>query len=739
MNYEQEQEIEIQHNNADDLLDGPQRCLRCGISANATPHMRRGPEGRRTLCNACGIAWAKGKMRKVIDTEAPLDESTISQITPSIGMEFESEEKAYEFYNRYAGQVGFSVRKSSSDKSVSSNLTRSRTFVCSREGFRKDKKGQKEVKKPRPETRIGCPARLTIKIAPSGTYSVVDFVAGHNHQPAPPCTAHMLRSQRVFTDFDANVNSNNSDDSSNVGNNENIRGNFDNLDNLGVFGEGYSNVIRVKRMREMGKGDCGAILKYLMSMQVTNPNFYYAIQVDEDDKLTNIFWADEKMREDFRVFGDVVCFDVSCKGNSRPLVLFLGVNNHKQVVLFGAGFIYDESFESYKWLFETFNIGMKLKGKKGRNPKTVLSDNNLVVINAISIVWPRANFRVCTWHVYQNACKNLNHIFQGSKTFSKDFAKCIYECETEEEFINGWRNMVEKYDLINNEYLIKLFNEKHIWAEPYSRDIFTADIKSSLQTETLTNNLKKHLNPQLDLFAYFKHFERALEENRYAELQADFNASQSFPRIPQSKLLKQAANFYTPNIFEIFRKEFEMFVDSVLFTCNNNTGTGTGTDYRVGVMDKNSEQFVRFEINNEKMSVFCSCKKFEYMGIVCCHVLKVLDFRNIKELPRKYFLKRWGRNARVRNEDDDDDDVSDEVAVASVSVPLSQHEELEEQETHHLFSQINQDHAGSNFGQQAFYVAPQLNQGYSMQGLLQSQQFLGNSSLNNGNNNSSLH
>ncbi|CAD6247412.1 unnamed protein product [Miscanthus lutarioriparius] len=35
------------------------RCLRCGISANATPHMRRGPEGRRTLCNACGIAWAK--------------------------------------------------------------------------------------------------------------------------------------------------------------------------------------------------------------------------------------------------------------------------------------------------------------------------------------------------------------------------------------------------------------------------------------------------------------------------------------------------------------------------------------------------------------------------------------------------------------------------------------------------------------------------------------------------------
>uniref|UniRef100_A0A453B3P3 GATA-type domain-containing protein n=1 Tax=Aegilops tauschii subsp. strangulata TaxID=200361 RepID=A0A453B3P3_AEGTS len=33
------------------------RCLRCGISGNATPHMRRGPDGPRTLCNACGIAY----------------------------------------------------------------------------------------------------------------------------------------------------------------------------------------------------------------------------------------------------------------------------------------------------------------------------------------------------------------------------------------------------------------------------------------------------------------------------------------------------------------------------------------------------------------------------------------------------------------------------------------------------------------------------------------------------------
>lgn len=35
------------------------RCRQCGLSSILTSHMRSGPEGRRTLCNACGIAWRK--------------------------------------------------------------------------------------------------------------------------------------------------------------------------------------------------------------------------------------------------------------------------------------------------------------------------------------------------------------------------------------------------------------------------------------------------------------------------------------------------------------------------------------------------------------------------------------------------------------------------------------------------------------------------------------------------------
>ncbi|OEL37448.1 GATA transcription factor 20 [Dichanthelium oligosanthes] len=48
-------------------------CHHCGTSATATPMMRRGPDGPRTLCNACGLMWAnKGLLRDLSKAPLPL-------------------------------------------------------------------------------------------------------------------------------------------------------------------------------------------------------------------------------------------------------------------------------------------------------------------------------------------------------------------------------------------------------------------------------------------------------------------------------------------------------------------------------------------------------------------------------------------------------------------------------------------------------------------------------------------
>ncbi|XP_020866239.1 protein FAR1-RELATED SEQUENCE 5-like [Arabidopsis lyrata subsp. lyrata] len=125
---------------------------------------------------------------------------------------------------------------------------------------------------------------------------------------------------------------------------------------LGFLEKDYRNYIYRKRMEKMVKRDARAVLEYFQRKKEDNSSIFYSMQLDEDDMITNIFWADDRSISDYNLFRDVVCFDTTYKTNeyNRPFAPFIGVNHHKQTVVFGAALLYDETTESYKWLFETF-------------------------------------------------------------------------------------------------------------------------------------------------------------------------------------------------------------------------------------------------------------------------------------------------------------------------------------------------------------------------------------------------
>ena len=80
------------------------------------------------------------------------------------GMEFESEQLAYEFYNIYGRRMGFSIRRDTFGKNRHTDEITSRIFVCSKEGYRtKDHRDVLTIK-PRAEMRTGCGAQMGIKL-----------------------------------------------------------------------------------------------------------------------------------------------------------------------------------------------------------------------------------------------------------------------------------------------------------------------------------------------------------------------------------------------------------------------------------------------------------------------------------------------------------------------------------------------------------------------------------------------
>ncbi|KAG9444843.1 hypothetical protein H6P81_016183 [Aristolochia fimbriata] len=96
----------------------------------------------------------------------------------------------------------------------------------------------------------------------------------------------------------------------------------------------------------------------------------------------------------------------------------------------------------------------------GKRPKSIFTDQSVVMAKAIATVLSDTHHRLCTWHIFQNALKHLNHVFRQGTKFRSDFSRCIYEYESESEFLAAWERMLNGHDL------------KEEWKQTYAIEIY---------------------------------------------------------------------------------------------------------------------------------------------------------------------------------------------------------------------------------------------------------------------------
>nr|GMD86949.1 protein FAR1-RELATED SEQUENCE 5-like [Ipomoea batatas] len=82
----------------------------------------------------------------------------------------------------------------------------------------------------------------------------------------------------------------------------------------------------------------------------------YIHNVDEENQLRRVFWADLTAKKNYECFRDMVSFDATYRTNMYKLVFvpFTGIDNHKKCVIFRAGLISNEDMTSYIWLLDAF-------------------------------------------------------------------------------------------------------------------------------------------------------------------------------------------------------------------------------------------------------------------------------------------------------------------------------------------------------------------------------------------------
>ncbi|XP_021892550.1 protein FAR1-RELATED SEQUENCE 3 isoform X1 [Carica papaya] len=561
---------------------------------------------------------------------------------PHVGMEFDSEDAAKTFYDEYARRVGFSSKVGQSSHSKTNGTVITREFICSREGLKR-------------RSNDSCDAMLRIELKGQEKWAVTKFVKEHSHSMVSSNKVHYLRPRRHFAGAAKTLAetyqgmgiipsgvmyvSMDGNRASTDANNRGVRNTaVESNRPLKSMGTMNYSIRSAARKRPLGR-DAQNLLDYFKKMQAENPGFFYAIQLDEDNRMANVFWADARSRAAYSHFGDAVSLDTMYRMSQYrvPFAPFTGVNHHGQTILFACALLLDESEASFIWLFKTFLTAMN-----DQQPVSLITDQDRAIQTAVAQVFPEVRHCINRWHVLREGQEKLAHVCLVHPNFQSELYNCINLTETVEEFELSWSSIVEKYNLRGHDWLNSLYNARAQWVPVYFRDSFFAAISPSQGFGG--SFFDGYVNQQTTIPMFFRQYERAIENWFEKETEADFDTICTTPvlRTP-SPMEKQAANLYTRKVFAKFQEEL---VETFVYTANRIEGDGAVSTFRVAKFEDDNKAYI-VTFNYPEMRANCSCQMFEYSGILCRHVLTVFTVTNVLTLPSHYILKRWTRNAKT--------------------------------------------------------------------------------------------
>ncbi|CAN6570489.1 unnamed protein product [Malus baccata var. baccata] len=562
-------------------------------------------------------------------------------LPPVVGMEFDSYEDVYYFYNCYAKQQGFGVRVSNTWYRKSKERYRGK-LSCSSAGFKK----KSEANRPRPETRTGCPAMIKFRLMDSNRWRVIEIELEHNHLISPASVKFYKSHKAIGVGTKRALQMDTSEDVQKIRLFRTVI--VDSERNGSMDGdEGESgNRVDYSSQLKLKEGDAQAVQNHFSRLQLVDPNFFYVVDLNEKGCLRNLFWADARTRVAYSYFNDVVSIDTKCVENKFevPLVSFIGVNHHGQSVLLGCGLIASETVESYTWLFRAW-----LTCIMGRPPQAIVTRQCGTLQTAISDVFPRASHCLCLSHVMQKVPEIFGGLFEY-EAVKESLSRAVYYSLRVEEFEAAWEDMVQHHGIRDHNWLQALYEDRKRWVPVYLKDIFLAGMFPVQPSEVVSSFFEEFLDRDTPLKEFLDKYDQALQTHHQLEALADLDSRNSSYTLESRCYFElQLSKLYTNDILRKFEKEVEGMYSC--FSTSQLNADGPVITYVVKEQtesDGNRRETRDYEVlyNQSEMEVLCICGMFNLRGYLCRHALSVLNQNGVEEIPAQYVLSRWRKDIK---------------------------------------------------------------------------------------------
>lgn len=610
----------------------------------------------------------------VAPSSAVLESTDESIEAPSVGMVFESWEDVESYYKGYGKQQGFGVSRVASafrQGKDSMKIRRAFTWRCECYGkpdlraIREAKKrakgmevggckvGEHETRAKRKSKKCECSAMVYASINKDGGWELKRVVLKHlNHNPTP--MKAKLGKEYVKESFAKPVKSRLFNDCNSGFQVSQIHGSLamerDGIQNMPVTKKDMRHLAQQDKRLRMEGGDVNVMMNYFEGMQRDNQNFFHAKRLDENGYMKDVIWADARSRVAYEEFGDVVYFDTTYLTNKYelPLANFVGVNHHGQSVLFGCALVSREDEETYTWVFRQWLLCMRRK-----TPDAILTDEVAAIRKGIADVMPATRHRWCVWRILQNLPKKLG-THPRYHEMNETLKDVIYRSYSVEEFETRWGNVLTEFNVVGNDWLSGLFDERSMWVPAFMKDTFWAGMKTTQRVESTNSFFDNYVKRHTKLFEFAEKYCAAMEQRVIDDEEEDIK-SMKYARnlVTGFKAEKVFQKAYTDKKFQEVQKECER-----LTYCYSRGEKFVGEkvehlmEDRVWVVPNGCTEEVltdrrmcyRVTYNSKTREVECDCKMFETHGILCRHCIRVLDQHLFGEVPNKYILLRWRKD-----------------------------------------------------------------------------------------------
>lgn len=567
-------------------------------------------------------------------------------LVPRIGMVFNSVDDAFSYFRAYAFKKGFTAIKRTGHNFE--GIRYRSMFSCNQAG--KPGEGRSRSRK-RPNSRhplrqreprsikTECPAMMVIKDEMlEDKWKVVSLHLEHNH----PCTSDMIRFVKCFREIPELVRKqrNITDEMA-----ESVEQLFNEIT------ENFKYPTRPKKgeLEELGLPPFGeveikALVKFFSNAQSKKPDFYHSWDLDEEGRIKHVFWADARSRAAYRYFNDVITIEQMriAARMSVPLIAIVGVNNHGQLVLLGCGILADESKESFLWLLKKW-----LRCMGGHLPEAVTTDYRKAVTEAVAEVIPSARHRYCVWHILKSLGEKLTtEKVQQKEIIIAEIKKVIYEILSVTDFEKGWKELVDRFKLGEDEWLSQLYDQRKKWAPVYVNHMFWAGTSAVRRTAEKPDaffdgliSTKSTLQQFLDQYDGF--IKAKLEKEAFEDLRSFYSRQQFMSGL---QFEEQIGELYTRNIFHLFQDEVKRLMQVI---CNEPDRKGTSVTYTVSELAEGKKVDFTVVYNPSDKDVWCICRSFQSRGILCSHTLAVLRTEYVMVIPNKYIMDRWRKDFKL--------------------------------------------------------------------------------------------